>query len=234
MPLKLTGGWLRWLAVGLLTIAAWGVAPFSLLGGLSLSLLVLTALKLREAKQRREYRLVCLLQLVTAGLLGAQQAALGSSLLQGLAVLVALAGLLQLELGGITNLGTLLRRSGQLVLAALPMALVLFLLFPRLGPFTNLGGLGQFGAAATTGLTEKFRRWGSDHSQNEQKSGRPDPASGDHEKVVECPEQAGNRSRVDQFQRLRILPRISEPEHFELALALVRIKTLISRATNQP
>lgn len=152
-PLKLAGGWLPWLAVGLLTIAAWGVAPFSLLGGLSLSLLLLTALKLREAKQRREHRLVCLLQLVTAGMLGAQQAALGSSLLQGLAVLVALAGLLQLELGGITNLGTLLRRSGQLVLAALPMALVLFLLFPRLGPFTNIGGLGQFGAAATTGLS---------------------------------------------------------------------------------
>jgi len=152
-PLKLADGWLSWLAVGLLTAAAWGVAPFSLLGGLSLSLLLLTALKLREAKQQREHRLVCLLQLVTAGMLGAQQAALGSSLLQGLAVLVALAGLLQLELGGITNLGTLLRRSGQLVLAALPMALVLFLLFPRLGPFTNIGGLGQFGAAATTGLS---------------------------------------------------------------------------------
>jgi transglutaminase-like putative cysteine protease len=147
------GGWLPWLAMALLTAAAWGVAPFSLLGGLSLSLLLLTALKLREAKQRREHRLVCLLQLVTAGLLGAQQSALGSSLLQGLAVLVALAGLLKLELGGITNLGTLLRRSGQLVLAALPMALVLFLLFPRLAPFTNLGGLGQFGAAATTGLS---------------------------------------------------------------------------------
>jgi transglutaminase-like putative cysteine protease len=139
--------------MGLLTAAAWGVAPFSLLGGLSLSLLVLTALKLREAKQRREYRLVSLLQLVTAGLLGAQQAELGSSLLQGLAVLVALAGLLQLELGEVTNLGKLLRRSGQLVLAALPMALVLFLLFPRLGPFSDLGRLGQFGAAATTGLS---------------------------------------------------------------------------------
>jgi protein-glutamine gamma-glutamyltransferase len=153
VPLQVAGGWLPWLAMALLTAAAWGVAPFSLLGGLSLSLLLLTALKLREAKQRREHRLVYLLQLVTAGLLGAQQAALGSSLLQGLAVLVALAGLLQLELGGITNLGTLLRRSGQLVLAALPMALVLFLLFPRLGPFSNLGGLGQFGAAATTGLS---------------------------------------------------------------------------------
>jgi transglutaminase-like putative cysteine protease len=144
---------LPWLAVGLLTAAAWGVAPFSLLGGLSLSLLLLTALKLREAKQRHEHRLVCLLQLVTAGMLGAQRGELGSTLLQGLAVLVALAGLLQLELVGITNLGTLLSRSGQLVLAALPMAMVLFLLFPRMGPFTNLGGLGQFGAAATTGLS---------------------------------------------------------------------------------
>ncbi len=152
-PPQGAGGWLAWLAVGLLTAAAWGVAPFSLLGGLSLCMLLLTALKLREAKQRREHRLVCLLQLVTAGLLGAQQAELASSLLQGLAVLVALAGLLQLELGGVSNLGTLLRRSGQLVLAALPMALVLFLLFPRLGPFANLGGLGQFGAAATTGLS---------------------------------------------------------------------------------
>jgi len=91
---------LAWLAVGLLTAAAWGVAPFSLLGGLSLFMLLLTALKRREAKQRREHRLVCLLQLVTAGLLGAQQAELASSLLQGLAVLVAPAGLLQLELGG--------------------------------------------------------------------------------------------------------------------------------------
>ncbi|MCX5954092.1 MAG: DUF3488 and transglutaminase-like domain-containing protein [Cyanobacteria bacterium] len=159
MPLKAgrvpvgTGGWLPWLAVGLLTAAAWGMAPFSLLGGLSLSLLLLTALKLREAKQRHEHRLVCLLQLVTAGMLGAQRGELGSTLLQGLAVLVALAGLLQLELVGITNLGTLLSRSGQLVLAALPMAMVLFLLFPRMGPFTNLGGLGQFGAAATTGLS---------------------------------------------------------------------------------
>jgi transglutaminase-like putative cysteine protease len=152
-PVKAGGGWLPWLAMGLLTAAAWGVAPFSVLGALSLTLLVLTALKLREAQQRREFRLVSLLQLVTAGLFGAQQAELGSTLLQGLAVLVALAGLLKLELGGGTNLGTLLRRSGQLVLAALPMALVLFLLFPRLGPFSNLGGLGQFGAAATTGLS---------------------------------------------------------------------------------
>jgi len=153
LQLKGAAGWLPWLAVGLLIAAAWGVAPFSLLGGLSLSMLVLTALKLREAKQRHEHRLVCLLQLVTAGLLGAQQGELGSSLLQALAVLVALAGLLQLELAGVNNIGTLLRRSGQLVLAALPMALVLFLLFPRLGPFTNLGGLGRFGAAATTGLS---------------------------------------------------------------------------------
>ena len=91
-PPQGAGGWLAWLAVGLLTAAAWGVAPFSLLGGLSLFMLLLTALKLREAKQRREHRLVCLLQLVTAGLLGAQQAELASSLLQGLAVLVALAG----------------------------------------------------------------------------------------------------------------------------------------------
>ena len=153
VPVQAGGGWLPWLAMGLLTLAAWGVAPFSLLGGLSLSLLVLTGLKLREAKQRREFRLVSLLQLVTAGLLGAQQGELGSSLLQGLAVMVALAGLLQLELGGVTSLGRLLRRSGQLVLAALPMALVLFLLLPRLGPFSNLGGMGQFGAAATTGLS---------------------------------------------------------------------------------
>lgn len=152
VPVK-AGGGLPWLAMGLLTAAAWGVAPFSLLGGLSLILLLLTALKLREARQRREFRLVSLLQLVTAGLLGAQQAELGSSLLQGLAVVAALAGLLQLELGGVTHLGSLLRRSGQLLLAALPMALVLFLLFPRFGPFSNLGGLGQFGAAATTGLS---------------------------------------------------------------------------------
>ena len=67
---------------------------------------------------------------------------------------MALAGLLALELGAGPDWKALLRRSLQVLLAALPIALVLFLLLPRLMPFTNFGG-GQ-GMGAMTGLSDSM------------------------------------------------------------------------------
>jgi transglutaminase-like putative cysteine protease len=143
---------LQWLAMALLGIGLLGVQANQLLGGLLIGLAALTALKLWEARQIRERRLVALLQLVSTGLLAAQQADLAASVLQGLAALIALAGLLALELGEGLGWQVMLRRSVQLLIAALPMALLLFLLLPRLSPFTSID-IGR-GAAATTGLSD--------------------------------------------------------------------------------
>jgi transglutaminase-like putative cysteine protease len=73
---------------------------------------------------------------------------------QTLSVLVALASLLALEAGGRTDWSTLLRRSLGVMAAALPMALALFLLLPRLPPFSPIEGLGGLGAR--TGLAERL------------------------------------------------------------------------------
>jgi transglutaminase-like putative cysteine protease len=143
---------LQWLAMGLLGVGLLGVPWSQLLGGLAMGLGALTALKLWEARSIRERRLVGLLQLVCAGLLASIQPDLAGSLLQGLASLLALSGLLALELEEGLGWRVMLRRSGQLVLATLPMVLVLFLLVPRLGPFTVIES-GR-GAGATTGLSD--------------------------------------------------------------------------------
>ena len=143
---------LQWLSMGLLALALIAVPWNQLLGALTIGLAVLTALKLVEARSVPERRLVGLLQLVVAGLLASLQGDLAGSVLQGLASLFALAGLLALELGEGLGWRLMLRRSVQLLGAALPMALVLFLLLPRLGPFTVIeGGRGQ---GATTGLSD--------------------------------------------------------------------------------
>jgi len=141
---------LQWVAQGLLGVGLLGLQPALLLSWLAFGLTLLAALKLLEARRLGERRLVALLQLVCAGLLGALQPDLAPSLLQLLAVLVALAGLLALETGEGPNWSLLLRRSLQVVAAALPMALALFLLLPRLEPFAALPGLG--GGGAVTGL----------------------------------------------------------------------------------
>jgi transglutaminase-like putative cysteine protease len=141
---------LQWVAQGLLGVGLLGLQPALLLSWLVFGLTLLAALKLLEARRLGERRLVALLQLVCAGLLGALQPDLAPSLLQLLAVLVALAGLLALETGEGPNWSLLLRRSLQVVAAALPMALALFLLLPRLEPFAALPGLG--GGGAVTGL----------------------------------------------------------------------------------
>ena len=121
------------------------------LGALAGVLALLTALKLREARRLEERRLVGLLQLLTVGLLAALRPELAPSLLQALAGLLAVAGLLALEMGEAPLWRVLLRRSLQVVLAALPMALALFLLVPRLNPLVALPQ--HRSAAAVTGLS---------------------------------------------------------------------------------
>ena len=143
---------LQWLAFGLLAAGLLALRPIDLLSTLAILITLLTGLKLWEARRLQERRLVCLLQLLSAGLQGAMQPDLAASLLQGTAVLVALAGLLALELGSTAEWGVLLRRSVGVVLAALPLALVLFLLVPRLPPIGVFPG--GWGAAAVTGLSD--------------------------------------------------------------------------------
>lgn len=143
---------LQWLAEGVLALGCLGLDPTWLLGLFSLALVLVAGLKLREARDRAGRRLVALLQLVACGLLAAQQADLLPSLLQLLAALLSLAGLLQLETGLALAWPQLLRRSLRVMAAALPMALVLFLLVPRVGPFGN--GMGAPSARASTGLSD--------------------------------------------------------------------------------
>jgi transglutaminase-like putative cysteine protease len=142
---------LQWLAMALLGLGLIGVQWTLLFGGLAVGLAVLTALKLWEVRRIRERRLVALLQLLSAGMLAALQADLAASVLQGLAALFALAGLLALEIGEGLGWRVMLRRSMQLLLAALPMALLLFLLLPRLSPFTVIdldpGGIAELSSS---------------------------------------------------------------------------------------
>jgi transglutaminase-like putative cysteine protease len=143
---------LQWLAMGLLGLGLLAVRPVDLLSVLAILFTLLTGLKLWEARRLPERRLVSLLLLLSAGLQGALQPELAASLLQGGAVVMALAGLLAVEMGAAAQWGVLLRRSLWALLAALPLALVLFLLVPRLPPFGLLPG--GWGAAAVTGLSD--------------------------------------------------------------------------------
>jgi transglutaminase-like putative cysteine protease len=143
-----------WLAQAVLAAGCVGLNPTWLLGGFTLALVLVAALKLIEARDRAGRRLVALLQLVGCGLIAAQLPDLLPSLVQLLAAVLALAGLLQLESGQSLTWRVLLRRSVQVLAAALPMALVLFLLVPRLGPFGM--GLGGLGSSASTGLSDSL------------------------------------------------------------------------------
>ena len=145
---------LQWLAEALLIAGLLGLQPSLLLSWVAIGLTVLAGLKLLEAKRLAERRLVGLLQLVCAGVLGALQTDLGPSLLQGVAVFLALAGLLALEAGQGPNWRLLLRRSLQVLVGALPVALALFVLMPRLAPFAPLSDLGLGGARM--GLSENL------------------------------------------------------------------------------
>ena len=145
---------LQWLAEALMIVGLLGLQPSLMLSWLAIGLTVLAGLKLLEAKRLAERRLVGLLQLVCAGVLGGLQADLGPSLLQGLAVFLALAGLLALEAGQGPDWRLLLRRSLQVLIGALPVALALFVLMPRLAPFAPLSDLGRGGARM--GLSENL------------------------------------------------------------------------------
>ena len=149
-----TAARLQWLTLGLLALGLGGLSPGQVLGALTIGLTLLTALKLWEARRLEERRLVALLELVVAGLQAALLPELGPSLLQGTAMLTALAGLLALEVGEGPDLRSLLRRSLAVLAAALPIALVLLLLLPRLGPFAALPNLA--GGAALTGLNDSL------------------------------------------------------------------------------
>lgn len=147
-----TSSLLQWLAFGLLVAGVLMMRPVDLLSSLAMLITILTGLKLWEARRLPERRMVCLLQLLSAGLQGAMQPDLGSSVLQALAVILALSGLLALEMGSAAQWAVLLRRSLGVVLAALPVALVLFLLVPRMPPVGVFPG--GWGAAAVTGLSD--------------------------------------------------------------------------------
>ncbi len=114
----------------------------------TLGLVLVSGLKSWEARRAAEHRQVVLLQLLAIGLLAAQQPGLLSSLLQLITALCALAGLLARELGEVRPWRELLRRSVQLLSAALPLALVLFLLLPRIPPlWSHPSALGQRGSS---------------------------------------------------------------------------------------
>ena len=102
---------LQWLAQAVLIAGCIGLDPGWLLGGFSLALVLMAGLKLLEARDRAGRRLVALLQLVGCGLLAAQQPDLLPSLVQLLAAVLSLAGLLQLESGQRLAWRVLLRRS---------------------------------------------------------------------------------------------------------------------------
>ena len=117
---------------------------------------MLTGLKLAEARSLPERRLVSLLTLIGGGVQGAQQGELLPSLLQLLATALGLAGLLALEVGSGLSWRVVLRRSLAVLLAALPVALVLFLLVPRIEPIWQTPNLRDAGASAVTGLNSEL------------------------------------------------------------------------------
>jgi transglutaminase-like putative cysteine protease len=145
---------LQGLTLAVLALGCLGLDPGWLLGAFTVALVGMAGLKLLEARDRAGRRLVALLQLVICGLLAAQQADLLPSLLQLLAAVLSLAGLLQLETNLVLAWPQLVRRSLRLLGSALPMALVLFLLLPRIGPFGTVGG--GPGARASTGLNDNL------------------------------------------------------------------------------
>ena len=142
----------RWLQILGLLVLATGLPGLDFgtpLSWLAAGLLLLAALKLAEARCLQEWRLVSLLTLIGSGIQGAQQPDLLPSLLQLLSTGLALSGLLALELGAGLSWRSLLRRSLAVLLAALPVALLLFLLVPRLGPLWTAPSLRGSGAAIT-------------------------------------------------------------------------------------
>ena len=148
--------WLQILGLGALAAGLVGLDFSAPLSWLSAGLLLLAGLKLAEARSLPERRLVSLLTLIGGGVQGAQQGELLPSLLQLLATALGLAGLLALEVGSGLSWRAVLRRSLAVLLAALPVALVLFLLVPRIEPIWQTPNLRGAGASAVTGLNSEL------------------------------------------------------------------------------
>ncbi|QNI54242.1 Transglutaminase-like protein [Synechococcus sp. BIOS-E4-1] len=144
-------GVLAWCAFPPLLLQCFALNSAAALTWSTWALVICAMFKLRESRRPFDWRLVALLQLLSAGLLAAQLQSLLASTLQLIAVCTALAALLSHELQGMLSFRGLLQRSLQLLAAALPLALVLFLLVPRLPPLWTT----QFGPAhgAVTGLS---------------------------------------------------------------------------------
>ena len=154
----MSGGarWLQILGLGALAAGLVGLDFSAPLSWLSAGLLLLAGLKLAEARSLPERRLVSLLTLIGGGVQGAQQGELLPSLLQLLATALGLAGLLALEVGIGLSWRAVVRRSLAVLLAALPVALVLFLLVPRIEPIWQTPNLRGAGASAVTGLNSEL------------------------------------------------------------------------------
>ena len=148
--------WLQILGLGALAAGLAGLDCSAPLRWLSAGLLLLAGLKLAEARSLPERRLVSLLTLIGGGVQGAQQGELLPSLLQLLATALGLAGLLALEVGSGLSWRAVLRRSLAVLLAALPVALVLFLLVPRIEPIWQTPNLRGAGGSTVTGLSSEL------------------------------------------------------------------------------
>lgn len=144
-------GSFAWLAIPPLLLQCLALNWSAALTWPTYGLVICAALKLWKCSKPFDRRLAALLQLLSAGLLASQLQGLLATLLQLIAVSAAFAGLLGHELGGMLSVRGLLRRSLQLLLAALPLALVLFLFVPRIAPLwtTELGPV----RGAVTGLS---------------------------------------------------------------------------------
>ena len=148
---KLPTGALAWCAFPPLLLQCFALNSAAALTWPTWGLVICTMFKLRETRRPFDRRLVAFLQLLSVGLLAAQLQSLLASALQLIAACTALAGLLSQELQGMLSFRGLLQRSLQLLAAALPLALVLFLLVPRIPPLWTT----QLGPArgAVTGLS---------------------------------------------------------------------------------
>ncbi len=144
-------GTLAWCAFPPLLLQCFALNSTAALTWPTWALVISAMVKLRECRRPFDWRLVALLQLFSAGLLAAQLQSLMATVLQLIVASMALAGLLRHELQGMLSFRGLMQRSLQLLAAALPMALVLFLFVPRIPPLWTT----QLGPArgAVTGLS---------------------------------------------------------------------------------
>ncbi len=144
-------GVLAWCAFPPLLLQCFALNSAAALTWPTWALVICAMFKLGECRRPFDRRFVALLQLLLTGLLAAQLQSLLATALQLVAACMALAGLLSQELKGMLSFRAVLQRSLQLLIAALPLALVLFLFVPRIPPLWST----QLGPArgAVTGLS---------------------------------------------------------------------------------